>query len=70
MNSFNSISKSTQMESAIPASKIAMLSSCEFVGIVDDSSDVKITQKMLHTEIQNDIDAIKRGTGHLHLFSK
>ncbi|MCX2584415.1 hypothetical protein [Pedobacter sp. MR22-3] len=60
MNSFNSISKSTQTESVIPASKIAMLSSFEFVGIVADSSDVKIKQKMLHAEIQNDIDAIRR----------
>jgi type IV secretory pathway TraG/TraD family ATPase VirD4 len=41
-----SISKSTQMESAIPASKIATLSSGEFVGIVADSPDVKISQKM------------------------
>ncbi|SDL11678.1 Type IV secretory system Conjugative DNA transfer [Pedobacter sp. ok626] len=55
-----SISKSTQMESAIPASKIATLSSGEFVGIVADSPDVKIKQKMFHAEIQNDHQAIKK----------
>lgn len=59
-SSDTSISKSTQMESAIPASKIAMLSSGEFVGIVADSPDVKIKQKMFHAEIQNDHDAIKK----------
>lgn len=55
-----SISKSTQMESAIPASKIATLSSGEFVGIVADSPDVKIKQKMFHAEIQNNHQAIKK----------
>lgn len=55
-----SISRSTQMESAIPASKIATLSSGEFVGIVADSPDVKIKQKMFHGEIQNDHQAIKK----------
>lgn len=59
-SSDTSISKSTQMESAIPASKIATLSSGEFVGIVADSPDVKIRQKMFHAEIQNDHAAIKK----------
>ncbi|NQX39090.1 TraM recognition site of TraD and TraG [Pedobacter steynii] len=59
-SSDTSISKSTQMDYAIPASKIATLSSGEFVGIVADSPDVKIRQKMFHAEIQNDHDAIKR----------
>jgi hypothetical protein len=59
-SSDTSISKSTQMESAIPASKIATLSSGEFVGIVADSPDVKIRQKMFHAEIQNDHSAIKK----------
>lgn len=59
-SSDTSISKSTQMESAIPASKIATLSSGEFVGIVADSLDVKIKQKMFHAEIQNDHQAIKK----------
>ncbi|MBC6112799.1 conjugal transfer protein MobC [Pedobacter fastidiosus] len=53
-----SISRSTQMDSAIPASKIAALSSGEFVGIVADNPDEKISLKMFHSEIQNDHDAI------------
>lgn len=52
-SSDTSISKSTQMESAIPASKIATLSSGEFVGIVADSPNEKISLKMFHGEIQN-----------------
>lgn len=53
-----SISKSTQMESAIPASKISTLSSGEFVGIVADSPNEKISLKMFHGEIQNDHELI------------
>lgn len=53
-----SISKSTQMDFAIPASKIATLSSGEFVGIVADNPDQKIEYKMFHCEIQNDHKAI------------
>ncbi|RZJ76931.1 MAG: conjugal transfer protein TraG [Flavobacterium sp.] len=53
-----SISRSTQMDSAIPASKIATLSSGEFVGIVADSPDQKISLKMFHAELQNDHQAI------------
>ncbi|MBB2148967.1 conjugal transfer protein MobC [Pedobacter gandavensis] len=53
-----SISKSTQMDFAIPASKIATLSSGEFVGIVADNPDQKIKLKMFHCEIQNDHKAI------------
>ncbi|MEJ2881397.1 conjugal transfer protein MobC [Pedobacter sp. GR22-6] len=57
-----SISKSTQMDNAIPASKIATLSSGEFVGLVADSPDEKISLKMFHAEIQNDHIAIKKQT--------
>lgn len=53
-----SISKSTQMDSAIPASKIASLSSGEFVGVVSDNPEQKISLKMFHCEIQNDHNAI------------
>lgn len=53
-----SISKSTQMDYAIPASKIASLSSGEFVGMVSDNPDQKIKLKMFHCEIQNDHKAI------------
>lgn len=54
-----SFSKSTQMDYAIPASKIAGLSSGEFVGFVADNPEQKITLKMFHSEIQNDHAAIK-----------
>ncbi|QDW24323.1 hypothetical protein FFJ24_005590 [Pedobacter sp. KBS0701] len=53
-----SISRSTQMDYAVPASKIASLSSGEFVGIVADNPEEKIKLKMFHCEIQNDHQAI------------
>jgi Type IV secretory pathway, VirD4 components len=53
-----SISRSTQMDYAIPASKIAALSSGEFVGMVADNPDQKIALKMFHCEIQNEHHAI------------
>ncbi|QNL49791.1 YWFCY domain-containing protein [Olivibacter sp. SDN3] len=58
-SSDTSISKSTQLDFAIPASKIATLSSGEFVGVVSDTPDSKIPQKIFHAEIQNDHEAIK-----------
>ncbi len=59
-SSDTSISKSTQLDYAIPASKISSLSSGEFVGIVADNPDQKIRLKIFHSEIQNDHDAIAR----------
>ena len=53
-----SISRSTQMDYAVPASKIAGLSSGEFVGFVADNPEQKIALKMFHSEIQNDHSAI------------
>ncbi|MCF3109627.1 YWFCY domain-containing protein [Niabella sp. CC-SYL272] len=53
-----SVSKSTQLETAIPASTISNLSSGEFVGAVADNPDMKIPQKVFHCEIINDRDAI------------
>ena len=50
-----SISRSRQLDSAIPASKIASLSSGEFVGLVADNPDEKIKLKMFHAEIINDV---------------
>lgn len=55
-----SISQSTQLDYAIPAAKIASLSSGEFVGIVADNPEQKIALKMFHGEIQNDHAAIAR----------
>jgi hypothetical protein len=54
-----SISRSKQLDSAIPASKIAALSSGEFVGMVADDPDCKIELKSFHCEIQNDHKSLK-----------
>lgn len=53
-----SVSKSNQLETAIPASTISNLSSGEFVGAVADNPDMKIPQKIFHCEIINDHAAI------------
>lgn len=55
-----SISRSKQLEAAIPPSKISALSSGEFVGMVADDPDNKINLKAFHCEIINDHDALKR----------
>ncbi|MCJ8208082.1 YWFCY domain-containing protein [Mucilaginibacter sp. RS28] len=54
-----SVSKSMQLESAIPQSTIAALSSGEFVGMVSDEPGQKITLKTFHCEILNDHTALK-----------
>lgn len=54
-----SISRSKQLESAIPPSRIASLSSGEFVGAVADDPAEKIELKTFHCEILNDHDALK-----------
>lgn len=54
-----SISKSKQLESAVPASKIASLSSGEFVGTVADTPQQKIELKAFHCELKNDFAAIE-----------
>jgi hypothetical protein len=46
-----SISRSKQLETAIPASKISALSSGEFVGMVSDDPQEKIKLKMFHSQI-------------------
>lgn len=53
-----SVSTSSQLEMAIPASKISGLSSGEFVGMVADNPDEKIELKNFHCEITNDHKAI------------
>jgi hypothetical protein len=58
-----SISKSTQLDFAVPASKIATLSSGEFVGLVADDPDNKIDLKVFHNEIINDHQGIKAEEG-------
>ncbi|WP_288880183.1 conjugal transfer protein MobC [Pedobacter panaciterrae] len=58
-SSDTSVSRSVQLDTAIPASKIAALSSGEFVGMVADNPDQKIELKMFHAEIVNDHQAIR-----------
>ena len=59
-----SISHSKQLDSAIPASKIAALSSGEFVGLVADNPDEKIKLKMFHAEIINDTNKLNEEVNH------
>ena len=54
-----SISRSKQLEFAVPPSKISGLSSGEFVGMVADDPDCKIELKTFHCEIVNDHKALK-----------
>lgn len=54
-----SISKSLQLEAAVPASKITGLSSGEFVGMATDDPGCKIALKTFHCEIINDHEALK-----------
>jgi hypothetical protein len=54
-----STSISTQMDSLIPASKIANLSQGMFVGAVADNFGEEITQKMFHAKILVDIEQVK-----------
>jgi hypothetical protein len=55
-----SINRSQQLETAIPPSKIATLSSGEFVGMVADDPEQKIELKAFHAEILNDHAALKK----------
>lgn len=55
-----SVSKSTQLDFAVPASKISTLSSGEFVGLMADDPSNKIDLKVFHNEIINDHQAISQ----------
>lgn len=59
-SSDTSLSRSTQLDYAIPASRISTLSSGEFVGMVADDPHTEIQLKVFHSKIQNDHDALKR----------
>lgn len=61
-SSDTSISRSRQLESAVPPSKISSLSSGEFVGMTADNPDYRIELKTFHCEIINDHEKIKRET--------
>jgi len=56
----SSTSQSRQLDLAVPPSKIATLSSGEFVGIVADNPDQRIRHKGFHCEIIVDHAAIER----------
>lgn len=55
-----SISKSGQLDFAVPASKIAGLSSGEFVGMIADDPDQPIKLKTFHAFVLNNHAALKR----------
>lgn len=57
-----SVSKSSQLDFAIPQSKIAGLSSGEFVGMVADDPSNKIKLKSFHCEIINNHQRLKLET--------
>lgn len=55
-----SISRSKQLEAAVPPSRISALSSGEFVGMVADNPEEKIELKAFHCEIINDHEELKK----------
>jgi hypothetical protein len=55
-----SVSKSGHLDFAVPASKIAGLSSGEFVGMVADDPDQKIKLKVFHSMVQHDHPFLKK----------
>lgn len=55
-----SVSRSMQLDNAIPPSKISSLSSGEFVGMVADDPLQKIELKTFNAEIINDHDALRQ----------
>src|SRR5579862_124448 len=59
-SSDTSISRSRQLESAVPPSKIAGLSSGEFIGMVADDPLMRIELKAFHAEIINDHEELQK----------
>lgn len=57
-----STSISTQLDSLIPASKIATLTQGMFVGAISDNFDERIEQKIFHAEIVVDNDKVSSET--------
>ncbi len=61
INRYNtSVTKSKQLDSAIPVSKIASLSSGEFVGMVADNLDQEIELKNFCCEVVNDHKGLEK----------
>lgn len=59
-SSDTSISRSRQLEAAVPPSKISSLSSGEFVGMTADDPQCRIHLKTFHCEIVNDHGALRK----------
>ncbi|WP_114782976.1 conjugal transfer protein MobC [Botryobacter ruber] len=59
-SSDTSVSRSTQLDAAVPPATIASLSSGEFVGMVADDPQCRIELKAFHAEILNDHKAIAK----------
>lgn len=57
-SSDTSVSRSSQLDAAVPPSTISSLSSGEFVGMVADNPDQRVSLKAFHSEIINDHQAI------------
>ncbi|MET0636149.1 MAG: conjugal transfer protein MobC [Chitinophagaceae bacterium] len=65
-----SVSKSSHLDFAIPQSKIAGLSSGEFVGMVADDPQQKIKLKTFNCEIINDHEQLKKETSGYKVLPK
>ncbi|PBJ05625.1 conjugal transfer protein MobC [Flavobacterium sp. ACN6] len=59
-SSDTSVSRSRQLEAAVPPSKISSLSSGEFVGMTADNPDCKMELKTFHSQIVNDHEALRK----------
>lgn len=59
-SSDTSVSKSRQLDYAIPQSTISGLSAGEVVGVVADNPDQRINRKMFHAQLQHDFTALKK----------
>ncbi len=61
INAFDTlVSRSKQLQLAVPPSKISALSSGKFVGMIADDPDCKIDLKTFHCEILNDHVSLKK----------
>ena len=69
-SSDTSVSRSQQLESAIPPSRIAALSSGEFVGLVADDPNGRIALKAFHCQLQNNHAALKKEEGSIPVIRK
>ncbi|MBP1223143.1 conjugal transfer protein MobC [Flavobacterium sp. 1355] len=59
-SSDTSVSRSRQLEAAVPPSRISALSSGEFVGMVADDPDCPVELKTFHCRIVNDHQTLQR----------